>query len=48
MDWWEYFKEALKGLAAHKVRAFLSALGILFGVGSVVAVGSVSAGARVQ
>jgi len=48
MDWWEYFKEALKGLAAHKVRAFLSALGILFGVGSVVAVVSVSAGAREQ
>ena len=46
MNWWEYFKEALKGLAAHKVRAFLSALGILFGVGSVVAVVSVSAGAR--
>lgn len=48
MGWWEYFKEALKGLAAHKVRAFLSALGILFGVGSVVAVVSVSAGGREQ
>jgi putative ABC transport system permease protein len=48
MSWWEYFKEALKGLAGHKVRAFLSALGILFGVGSVVAVVSVSAGAREQ
>jgi putative ABC transport system permease protein len=48
MNWWEYFKEALKGLASHKVRAFLSALGILFGVGSVVAVVSVSAGAREQ
>ena len=46
MTWWEYFREALKGLAAHKVRAALSALGILFGVGSVVAVVSVSAGAR--
>ncbi len=46
MSWWEYFREALKGLAAHKVRACLSALGILFGVGSVVAVVSVSAGAR--
>ena len=42
----KYFREALKGLAAHKVRACLSALGILFGVGSVVAVVSVSAGAR--
>jgi putative ABC transport system permease protein len=48
MSWWEYLKEALKGLAGHKVRAFLSALGILFGVGSVVAVVSVSAGAREQ
>ena len=46
MSWWEYFREALKGLAAHKVRACLSALGILFGVGSVVAVVSISAGAR--
>jgi len=46
VSWWEYFREALKGLAAHKVRAALSALGILFGVGSVVAVVSVSAGAR--
>ena len=42
MNWWEYFKEALKGLGGHKVRAFLSALGILFGVGSVVAVVSVA------
>jgi putative ABC transport system permease protein len=48
MNWWEYLKEALKGLGGHKVRAFLSALGILFGVGSVVAVVSVSAGAREQ
>jgi putative ABC transport system permease protein len=48
MTWLEYLREAVKGLAAHKVRALLSALGILFGVGSVVAVVSVSAGAREQ
>jgi putative ABC transport system permease protein len=48
MGFLEHLKESIKGLCGHKVRAFLSALGILFGVGSVVAVVSVSAGAREQ
>ncbi len=42
----EIFKVAIRGLGVHKVRSFLSMLGIIFGVASVMAVLSVVAGAR--
>lgn len=48
MDRFNVLRIAFKGLAAHKVRAFLSMLGIIFGVASVVAVITVSEGARTQ
>jgi len=44
--WLETVKVAVRGLGVHKVRAFLSMLGIIFGVASVMAVLSVVAGAR--
>ena len=44
--WLETLRVALMGLGVHKVRAFLSMLGIIFGVSSVMAVLSVVAGAR--
>ena len=42
----EIFRVAIRGLGVHKVRSFLSMLGIIFGVASVMAVLSVVAGAR--
>lgn len=42
----EAIRAGLSGLGVHKVRAMLSILGIIFGVASVVAVVSVSEGAR--
>ncbi len=41
-----YFTLALRALTAHKVRAFLSMLGILIGVASVVAMMAIGAGAN--
>ncbi|MBI3827985.1 MAG: ABC transporter permease [Planctomycetes bacterium] len=46
MDFLSVLRIGLQGLAVHKVRAALSMLGIIFGVASVVAVISVSEGAR--
>ena len=48
MNWWESIIVGLKGLGVHKVRAFLSMLGIIFGVSSVMAVLSVVEGARAE
>ncbi len=42
----EIFKVAIRGLGVHKVRSFLSMVGIIFGIASVMAVLSVVAGAR--
>jgi putative ABC transport system permease protein len=42
----EVLATGMKGLGVHKVRSILSMLGIIFGVGSVVAVIAVSEGAR--
>jgi macrolide transport system ATP-binding/permease protein len=43
---WEYFKQGYRSLAANKVRAGLSMLGILIGVGAVVAMLALGAGAQ--
>ena len=42
----ELVREALKNLARHKLRSFLTALGIIFGVASVIAMVSAGEGAR--
>jgi len=46
MNWLESVVTGVKGLRVHKIRAVLSMLGIIFGVGSVVAVLSVMEGAK--
>ena len=46
MNWVEALRVAVRGMFALKVRAGLSMLGIIFGVASVVAVISVSEGAK--
>ena len=46
MSWIEAFRVAIRGMFGLKVRAALSMLGIIFGVASVVAVISVSEGAK--
>ncbi|MBI4908158.1 MAG: ABC transporter permease [Acidobacteria bacterium] len=45
---WSDFKEAVSNLRAQKTRTFLTALGIVFGVGSVIGMLSIGAGAREQ
>jgi putative ABC transport system permease protein len=42
----DLFKEGWQGLNAHRVRSFLSALGILFGVAAVIGILSIGEGAR--
>lgn len=42
----DLFKEALRSLAAHRARTFLSGLGILFGVAAVIGILSIGEGAR--
>jgi putative ABC transport system permease protein len=42
------FSEALRNLRAQKTRTLLTALGIVFGVGSVIGMLSIGAGAREQ
>src|SRR5438105_4531617 len=46
IEWINAARIGLAGLSVHKFRAALSMLGIIFGVGSVVAVIAVSEGAR--
>jgi macrolide transport system ATP-binding/permease protein len=46
IDFVEYFRQGFKTLAANKVRTFLSMLGILIGVGAVVAMLALGSGAR--
>jgi putative ABC transport system permease protein len=45
---WTILKTALKSLLAHKLRSFLAMLGIIIGVGAVIAVLALGAGARQQ
>jgi macrolide transport system ATP-binding/permease protein len=42
----EYFRQAIRALLANKVRSFLSVLGILIGVASVIAMMALGAGAQ--
>ncbi|MBQ5374460.1 MAG: ABC transporter permease, partial [Bacteroidaceae bacterium] len=46
MDYRENVKVALEGLADHKFRSFLTMLGIIFGVASVIAMLSIGEGAK--
>ncbi|HNT76425.1 MAG TPA: ABC transporter permease [Anaerolineae bacterium] len=47
-DLWENVRVALDGLAANKLRAALTMLGVIIGVGSVIALMSIGAGAQEQ
>jgi putative ABC transport system permease protein len=46
MDFNESFSVSLEGLSAHKLRSFLTMLGIIFGVAAVIAMLSIGAGAK--
>jgi putative ABC transport system permease protein len=48
MTFWEAFRSAWGGVSAHKLRAGLTMLGIMFGVGAVIAMLSIGAGAARQ
>jgi putative ABC transport system permease protein len=48
MPFWTILKVGLKGLWANKLRSFLAMLGILFGVGAVIAMLALGTGARNQ
>jgi len=48
MSWVEAFRSALGNLAAHKLRSALTMLGMIFGVGAVIAMLSIGAGAERQ
>ncbi|MBT5028776.1 MAG: FtsX-like permease family protein [Nitrospinaceae bacterium] len=45
---WVLFKMALRSLVTHKLRTFLTALGIIIGVASVISMISIGEGARLQ
>jgi len=46
MLFWTIIRTALRALIAHKLRAFLAMLGIIIGVGAVIAMLAIGAGAR--
>ena len=46
MDYRENVKVAFEGLSDHKFRSFLTMLGIIFGVASVIAMLSIGEGAK--
>jgi len=48
VSWIEAFMSALDSLAAHKLRSVLTMLGMIFGVGAVIAMLSIGAGAERQ
>ena len=45
---WDLFKMAIRSLVTHKLRSFLTALGIIIGVASVISMISIGEGARRQ
>ena len=45
---WDLFKMSLLSLVTHKLRSFLTALGIIIGVASVISMISIGEGARRQ
>jgi putative ABC transport system permease protein len=48
VSFWEAFRSAWGGVAAHKLRSGLTMLGIMFGVGAVISMLSIGAGAAQQ
>ncbi len=46
MNFFQAVKEAFSSLAANKMRSFLTVLGIVIGVGAVIAILSISRGLR--
>jgi putative ABC transport system permease protein len=48
MNLWEAFRSARDGVSAHKLRSGLTMLGIMFGVGAVISMLSIGAGAAKQ
>jgi len=48
MRFWEYFHEASFAIFSHKLRAFLSILGILIGIAAVIAMLSIGEGAKIS
>jgi len=48
MNFYESFKTSLKELASHKLRSFLTMLGVILGVLAVVSMVSIAEGARVE
>ncbi len=46
MLFWTIIKTALRALVAHKLRAFLAMLGVIIGVGAVISMLAIGAGAR--
>lgn len=48
MNFYESFKTSLKELASHKMRSFLTMLGVILGVLAVVSMVSIAEGARVE
>jgi putative ABC transport system permease protein len=48
MQFWVIIKIALRGLLANKMRSFLTMLGVIIGVGSVIAMVAIGEGAKLQ
>ncbi len=48
MSWWESLRTAVRALRANKLRSFLTMLGIIVGVASVITMVAVGAGAQTQ
>jgi putative ABC transport system permease protein len=48
MSWLEVFRIAVRALLRNKTRSFLTALGIIIGVGAVIAMVAIGAGAKAQ
>ena len=46
MDFRESYSVSLEGITSHKLRSFLTMLGIIFGVAAVIAMLSIGAGAK--
>ena len=48
MSWWEGFRIAYRALWVNKLRSFLTMLGIIVGVASVIAMVAIGSGAQTQ